>query len=338
MSHKTIRIGTSFWKTSWPYTPEDISFLEQNFSTKSHTEIAQILCRTPQSIRNKCWRLGFVDTNGTWTKEDFAILDRAYQSSDFIDVVAVAKELNRSIASVQIKASRRGYGNSKRSKVKEKKIKTKKFATKEELLKHQSERQKKWIADNGHPCGMKGKCHTEETKAKISIASIEMNKRRTDDDMLRINTKSAQTRIKNGTQQNMNRAAASWGCGWRDIGGIRKYYRSKWEANYARYLEWLKSKGEIQSWLHEPETFWFEGIKRGCLSYLPDFRVVEKNGSVVYHEVKGWMDDRSKTKIKRMAKYHPHIKLIVIEAKAYNSIKKTIRSIIKDWEVDAKGR
>lgn len=66
--------------------------------------------------------------------------------------------------------------------------------------------------------------------------------------------------------------------------------------------------------------------------------MVEKNGSIVFHEVKGWMDDRSKTKIKRMAIYHPHIKLIVIEAKAYNSIKKTMMPIIKDWEVDAKGR
>ena len=158
------------------------------------------------------------------------------------------------------------------------------------------------------------------------------------EDMMRINKKIAQTKIKNGTQQNMNRANASWGCGWRDIGGIRKYYRSKWEANYARYLEWLKSKGEIQSWLHEPETFWFEGIARGCLSYLPDFRVVEKSGQVVFHEVKGWMDARSKTKIKRMAKYHPAVKLIIIESKAYNAIKKSMMPIIKDWEIDAKGR
>lgn len=137
----------------------------------------------------------------------------------------------------------------------------------------------------------------------------------------------------------MNKANASWGCGWRDIGGIRKYYRSKWEANYARYLEWLKGIGEVVKLEHEPETFWFEGIKRGCLSYLPDFRVTEKNGTIVYHEVKGWMDDRSKTKIKRMAIYYPNIKLIVIEAKSYNSIKKTMMPIIgKDWETDSKGR
>ena len=92
---------------------------------------------------------------------------------------------------------------------------------------------------------------------------------------------------------------ASCKSGWREIGGIRKYYRSRWEANYARYLEFLKVNGEIEKWEHEPETFWFEGIKRGVMSYLPDFRVTEKNGDIVFHEVKGWMDARSITKIKR---------------------------------------
>src|SRR5687768_3513242 len=92
---------------------------------------------------------------------------------------------------------------------------------------------------------------------------------------------------------------------WRVIGGIRKYFRSRWEANYARYLEWLKTNGEIVSWTHEPKTFWFEKIKRGTRSYLPDFCVIEKNGKEVYYEVKGYMDSKSKTKIKRMAKYYP---------------------------------
>jgi len=50
------------------------------------------------------------------------------------------------------------------------------------------------------------------------------------------------------------------------------------------------------------------------------------------------MDDRSKTKIKRMAKYHPTVKLIVIDSKAYASIKKIMQPIIKDWETDSKGR
>ena len=120
--------------------------------------------------------------------------------------------------------------------------------------------------------------------------------------------------------------------GWREIGEKRKYYRSRWEANYARYLEWLKSIGEIYGWEHEPETFWFDGVRRGCVSYLPDFRIYEKSGAVVYHEVKGWMDPKSITKIKRMAKYHPSVKLIVIDQKAYKSLAKQVSGLIKGWE------
>ena len=120
--------------------------------------------------------------------------------------------------------------------------------------------------------------------------------------------------------------------GWREVGSTRKYYRSRWEANYARYLEFLKVNGEIEKWEHEPETFWFKGIKRGVVSYLPDFRVTEKNGDIVFHEVKGWMDARSKTKIKRMAKYHPEITLIVIAAKEYKELEKKISSLIVGWE------
>jgi len=120
--------------------------------------------------------------------------------------------------------------------------------------------------------------------------------------------------------------------GWRDIGGKHNYYRSRWEANYARYLELLQSVGKISGWEHEPQTFWFDGLRRGCTSYLPDFRIYNKNDTVEYHEVKGWMDPKSKTKLKRMAKYHPNITLILIDRKRYLAIEKTVRGIIPGWE------
>jgi len=149
--------------------------------------------------------------------------------------------------------------------------------------------------------------------------------------------KIAKTRERNGTLYSI-KPHGSWASAWREIGGKRKYFRSRWEANYARYLQWLKEKGQIREWDHEPKTFWFDGVKRGCVSYLPDFCVTENNGKTSYHEVKGWMDDRSKTKIKRMKKYHPDVKLIVITAKEYNAIKKTMMPIIMDWEIDSKKR
>jgi hypothetical protein len=123
-----------------------------------------------------------------------------------------------------------------------------------------------------------------------------------------------------------------WKAGWREIGGYKKYYRSKWEANYARYLEWLKTNGEIREWIHEPDTFWFESIRRGVRSYLPDFKVTEIGGKIKYHEVKGWMDKKSRIKLKRMKKYYPEIIMVLIQKKEYEEIKRKLSRIIIDWE------
>lgn len=135
------------------------------------------------------------------------------------------------------------------------------------------------------------------------------------------------------------RPHASWKAGWREIGGKRNYYRSRWEANYARYLEWLRVRGDIADWKHEPETFWFDAIKRGVRSYLPDFRVWDTLGDSVLHEVKGWMDSRSKTTLRRMAKYHPQEKIVVIRERQYNEIARKLSPLIEGWETsDRVGR
>jgi predicted nuclease of restriction endonuclease-like RecB superfamily len=119
--------------------------------------------------------------------------------------------------------------------------------------------------------------------------------------------------------------------GWRIIGKQKAYFRSIWEANYARVLEYLKNLGDVESWEHEPKTFWFEAIKRGVRSYLPDFRVNYTDGSHVWVEVKGWMDPKSLTKIKRFRKYYPEEPLVVISEEWYRK-NKNMRLLIPDWE------
>lgn len=136
--------------------------------------------------------------------------------------------------------------------------------------------------------------------------------------------------IRNRPRRALDRT--QWHAGWRVIGGKRNYYRSRWEANYARYLEFLKRAGVILEWRHEPKTFWFDGIRRGVCSYLPDFEVGYPNGETVYHEVKGYFDPRSKTKLKRMAKYHPDVKVRLVAAKQYNEIKRKLSSALRGWE------
>jgi len=127
-------------------------------------------------------------------------------------------------------------------------------------------------------------------------------------------------------------ARGSWKAEWVRIGNKRIFARSRWEANYGRYLQFLKSNGEIIDWQHEPDTFWFEKIRRGVRSYLPDFKVTYRSG-IEYHEVKGWMDARSKTKLKRMAKYHPSVKIRLIEKDWFRAANKRFAAVIPGWEM-----
>ena len=117
-----------------------------------------------------------------------------------------------------------------------------------------------------------------------------------------------------------------------DLGGI--YFRSRWEANYARYLNFLVANGTIQSWEFEPKTFLFTGVTRGPFSYKPDFLVTENDGRKVWHEVKGWMDSKSKGKLDRMAKMYPEETIVVIASPEYKSIKKQMAGVIKEWECE----
>jgi hypothetical protein len=122
----------------------------------------------------------------------------------------------------------------------------------------------------------------------------------------------------------------------RGFGGFREdlkcYFRSCWEANYARYLNWLKEKKQIKSWEYESETFEFKNIKRGNRFYTPDFKIFYNDGRIERHEVKGYMDARSFTKLKRMKKNFPEIKIILIDKKYYYDIKNKIGRLIPNWE------
>lgn len=118
--------------------------------------------------------------------------------------------------------------------------------------------------------------------------------------------------------------------GFREDLGI--YVRSRWEANFCRYLCLLVDQGKIHRFEYEPETFWFEGIKRGTRSYTPDFKLWDEPGAEPYYiEVKGWFDAKSKTKLKRMAKYYPEVRIVLVMKDEYREISKW-KSLIPHWE------
>jgi hypothetical protein len=102
--------------------------------------------------------------------------------------------------------------------------------------------------------------------------------------------------------------------------------------NFAKYLEFLKGKNQIKEWLFEPQTFWFNAIKRGVRSYMPDFKVIRNDGSHYWVEVKGYMDAKSQTKIKRFHKYYPEEKLHVITAEWFKKQKNDFPNMTENWE------
>lgn len=112
--------------------------------------------------------------------------------------------------------------------------------------------------------------------------------------------------------------------------------RSRWEANVTRYLNWLKQRGEIRSWQYEPRRFWFEGIRSGTTSYLPDFQIFYPDGRHEWWEVKGYWDPKSKTAVKRFRKYFPNETLVILDGKRYKELCLEFQEMIPNWERDAK--
>lgn len=66
-----------------------------------------------------------------------------------------------------------------------------------------------------------------------------------------------------------------------------KWYRSKFEASYAMNLDWRLKAKEIQAWEYEPRiSLDVNGVH--ITNYFPDFKITNADGSVEYHETKGF--------------------------------------------------
>jgi len=66
---------------------------------------------------------------------------------------------------------------------------------------------------------------------------------------------------------------------------------------------------------------------------LPDFKIWEKEDSTPFYvEVKGYMDSKSRVKLKRMKKYYPDVKVVLVGKKEYKSLEKQFSALIKYWE------
>ena len=253
----------------------------------------------------------------SWTPEQIALLRQWYEDRDGkpLELDMLSARLGRPKTSVCRKARALGLTNHRRTRVE--KINGRypcqvpKFSDKAELRAHISATRKAWIAEHGHPRGALGMRHSEKVREASRARAIALNANRTPDEKRELGRKAAMTKIaKYGTagpvfKQEENAYSRTRGGRREDLDN--RYFRSAWEANYARYLNWLVEQGDIQGWEYETDTFVFDGYTRGAMTYRPDFKVTEKDGSIVYHEVKGWMDGPSKTRLNRMKKHYPEV-------------------------------
>jgi len=273
----------------------------------------------------------------TWSEEEVSEIRKVYDAaacSAEMELRALSSRLGRTYASVTLKASRLGLTSYARPKVAERKEKpAPMFATDAERRAATSARIKQMWTERAHPRGALGTKHTPDTRAVLGAKSKAAwaapgSAHRTD--------AAAQAKSDRAMGMMLERPAEkqySRGKGGRrpDLGD--RYFRSSWEANYARWLNLLVTQGKITGWTYEPETFIFHTISRGCRTYTPDFRIELADGGHEWHEVKGWMDPKSKTRLDRMARHYPAERIVLVEAAWFRDAnRKGLGALLPGWE------
>ena len=97
-------------------------------------------------------------------------------------------------------------------------------------------------------------------------------------------------------------------------------------ANIARLLNY-----ENIGWEYESKRFYFSESINGVVSYQPDFYLPKYDKWI---EVKGWMDEKSKNRLKLFKEQYPveYSKLILIDEKFYNELRDELSLDIDNWE------
>jgi hypothetical protein len=246
-------------------------------------------------------KINFIFNKNLWDNNEIIKLKKLYIEYDG-NIRKISTIINRTYAAIACKAN-------------ELKITDYHRKAEDDTIKKMSNCTKKRIKEKGHPRGMLNKHHSKESKENMS-------KTRTG---VKLNLSEEKRQNRSDRMSKMIRNNNNYSrCkrGYYNIDGKIMYFRSSWEPIYAQYLNILIKIKAIVSWEYESDTFWFEKIKRGIRSYTPDFKIIHIDGSIEYHEVKGWMDDKSQTKIKRMKIYFPEIKMIIIGEKEFYGLKK----------------
>jgi hypothetical protein len=108
----------------------------------------------------------------------------------------------------------------------------------------------------------------------------------------------------------------------RMINGRTFCFRSNFEYYWAYSLYLLKRSKIIKEWDYEPRKFKFygddiadsklKGKELGVRVYTPDFKVIQKDDTVEWEETKGYLDNKSYTKLKCFRLYYPDEKITLV--------------------------
>jgi hypothetical protein len=91
----------------------------------------------------------------------------------------------------------------------------------------------------------------------------------------------------------------------------RELFANKTEAAYADHLERRRLVGDVYAWRYEAARW---KLGHDC-TYSPDFMVVDSDGRIAWHEVKGFMEDDALVKLKTFAAIHPYFAVVLVHGK-----------------------
>jgi hypothetical protein len=329
--------GNQLWKKSRgslgkvsPFRKaSDFDLIQSYAELKNIWKVAKLYGMCGQSVWERLKRRGII-IDDRWTLEqDGELIKLHQQRNPILSLEEIAIQLNRTRVSIASRAHILGITDYKRPKTEE--AKSKESAVKKE-----------WHKFNEHPKGMLGKKLTKEAKDKISLASRKTWRTKTKEQIELEIEKRLKTKGERGNLLSKSSNVYSKSKKGKRIDLNNIYFRSKTEANYARYLNFIK-----HAWEYEPKTFYFSEIKRGQISYTPDFYDKTEDRWI---EIKGWFQPKAITKIKRFKKYFPDeykkLKIVTQSKKSFNiavmlsiplidnyeSIEKRGKYFIPNWE------
>ena len=265
------------------FTNKEDDIIRDHYPNLHLSEIAELIGRTKKSVVNRAYIIRVENKRKIWSPLEIDYLTEFYNSFDKtegFDLNILVERLGRHRSTICKKAKELGLTNNCRKATEQHKVNSGN-GLKEHYKTHE------------HPKGMLGKHHTPEVceqmgnyrkGRKLNLSDGERKARaERSREMIKklMNGKNMYSRTKSGIREDL---------------GI--FVRSNWEANFARILNFLEL-----SWEYETKTFKLKTEKYGEKEYIMDFFVKDGIGYMV--EVKGWLDSKSKIKIKMFKECYP---------------------------------